>query len=388
VDFQHLDYTATFRRTGYQILGLNGQPVFATSFVGPGMFHLANSAAATYANDQWTVFKPLTIDIGIRQDWDKLTGDMVFAPRFAAAWSPFEKAHTKILGGYSIIYDATNLGTFARPLDQQAVTTPYSPAGVPGTPYTASFVLGSNLRLPRYSQVSAGVEHDFGHGMSITADWMRKRGSDGLVYASISGGVPIVQQQFFPGAESGGAYLLTNLRRDRYDEFAVIFRHSLKDQFEWMASYVRSRAQSNAVLDVSIDQTLQVANTFGPVPWDVPHRILSSGYLPTPFKNWAVAYLADWRTGFPFSIVTPRNEVIGSVNSMRFGANFDLNLHLERRFNFMRYRFALRLGANNLTDQRNATAVNNVVGSPNYLRFYGNEGRHFVVRIRMFGRVK
>jgi outer membrane receptor protein involved in Fe transport len=156
----------------------------------------------------------------------------------------------------------------------------------------------------------------------------------------------------------------------------------------WMASYGHSRAESNAVLEFNIDQTLQVADNFGPMPWDVPNRFLSEGYLPLPLKNWAVAYLADWRTGFPFSVVTPGNQVIGAVNSQRFGANFDLNLHLERRFNFLRYRFALRLGANNLTDQRNATAVNNVAGAPNYLRFYGSEGRHFVLRIRMFGRVK
>jgi hypothetical protein len=41
---------------------------------------------------------------------------------------------------------------------------------------------------------------------------------------------------------------------------------------------------------------------------------------------------------------------------------------------------------NNVTNQRNPTAVNNVVGSPQFMEFYGLEGRHFVVRIRFFGR--
>ncbi len=118
------------------------------------------------------------------------------------------------------------------------------------------------------------------------------------------------------------------------------------------------------------------------------NRILSEGYLPLYFKNWALAYLADWRTGFPFSVVDPANRVIGAVDSERYGSNFDLNVHVERRFVMFRYRFAIRVGANNLTDHRNATAVNNVLGSPNYLRYYGYEGRHLVVRIRLFGRVK
>ena len=46
----------------------------------------------------------------------------------------------------------------------------------------------------------------------------------------------------------------------------------------------------------------------------------------------------------------------------------------------------MRVGANNLTDHRNPTAVGTVIGSPSILQYYGDEGRHFVVRIRMFGR--
>jgi len=30
--------------------------------------------------------------------------------------------------------------------------------------------------------------------------------------------------------------------------------------------------------------------------------------------------------------------------------------------------------------------VNNTAGSPQFLQFYGEEGRHFVARIRFFGR--
>jgi hypothetical protein len=200
--------------------------------------------------------------------------------------------------------------------------------------------------------------------------------------------MPVATPQYSLGDLTGGPYTLSNLRRDRYDEVALTVRQSLPNQYEWLASYVHSRAISNAVLDFSVDQTLQASNNFGPVPWDVPNRFLSEGYLPMFFKNWAVAYLADWRTGFPFSIVNPGNKVIGSVDSHRYGSNFDLNLHLERRIVLFRYRLALRVGANNLTDHRNATAVNNVFGAPSYLNFYGNEGRHFVVRIRLFGRVK
>lgn len=391
-DFQRLDYTAAYHRTSYEILGLNGLPEFSTVFVGPGNFHLPNSSVGTYFNDHWTPVKGLAIDAGVRHDWDRLVGQNVFAPRFATAWSPFKRAHTKLVAGYAVIYDATNLATFARPLDQQALTTPFSSSGDPGVPYFTTFLPGHNLRLPRYDQYSAGVEHDFGHGISATADWLRKRGRNGFVYeplgAGITPSIPVTMPQFFPGAQSGGFFALSSVRRDRYDEYSVTVRQTLPNQYTWLASYVHSSATSNSVLDVNIDQTLQVTNNFGPVPWDSPNRFLSEGYLPLYFKNWALAYLADWRTGFPYSLLDPANRVVGQVDSRRFGSNFDLNIHLERRFDLFRYRFAIRLGANNVTDHRNATAVNSVVGSPNFMRYYGAEGRHLVVRLRLFGRVK
>jgi len=65
-----------------------------------------------------------------------------------------------------------------------------------------------------------------------------------------------------------------------------------------------------------------------------------------------------------------------------------LNLAIERTLTLHGYRFALRIGANNMLDRLNPTAVNNVVGSPQFLQFYGGEGRHFVARVRFFGRAR
>jgi len=238
-------------------------------------------------------------------------------------------------------------------------------------------------------QWSAGTEHDFGRGISGRAEWMLKRGGDGFVYAAegagASSGIDIQPTLLAYGF--GGNYALTNQRHDAYDEVAFTARQSFGDQYGWMASYTRSRAASNAVLDVSVDQPLQVLNNFGRMPWDAPNRLLGWAYLPLHGKNWAVAVLADYRTGFPFAVTDDAGIVVGPVDAHRYPGNFDLNLAVERRFTFRGYRFALRLGANNVTDHRNPTAVNSVIGAPQYLQFFGDEGRHFVVRIRWFGRV-
>src|SRR5579871_1011501 len=388
VDAQRLNYDARFQRTEFEIIGLNGLPASTTQFEGDGVFSRPNTLAASYLNDHWQPAERLTFDLGIRQDWDGLVHSVAWQPRAAFAWAPFPRMRTKITGGYARLTDATDLALFSRPQDQQAVTTFYSAGGAPETPVRTMFLPGHNLRLPRYDKWSAGIERDFGRGVFAGAEYLHKRGRDGFVYAPVAGvaeGVTVQQQLLSYGF--GGSYELSNLRRDAYDEVAFTVKQNFGEQYGWMASYVRSRAVSNAVLDASVDQPLQVLNNFGRMPWDAPNRLLAWGYLPLYGKKWAIAFLADYRTGFPFSVTDPLGNVVGTVDSHRFPPNFDLNLAIERRFVFRGYRYAIRGGANNLTDHRNYTAVNKVVGAPEYLSFFGNEGRHFVLRIRFFGKV-
>jgi hypothetical protein len=230
------------------------------------------------------------------------------------------------------------------------------------------------------------VEHDFGHRVTGSFEWLRKRGSDGFVYAAQgSSGLNVNALGLSYGF--GGNYLLENARMDRYGEAIVTVRRTFGEQYGWMASYTRSSAVSNAVLDINADQPLQVASNLGAMPWDAPNRWMGWAYLPLPWKNWAVAVLADYRTGFPYPVVNEYGVVQGAVDGQRYPSNFDLNVHVERRFVFRGYRLALRVGANNLTGHRNPTAVNNVVGAPAFGTFYGDEGRHFVARIRFLGRL-
>ncbi|MCU1261426.1 MAG: hypothetical protein JWO80_4311 [Bryobacterales bacterium] len=388
-DVQRLEYSAVSVRTQFRVIGLAGLPLFDTSFSGVGHLNRPNASVASYFNDHWQPFEKVSVDLGVRDDWDELVRQAALAPRVAFSYAPFTNGRTKFTAGYAMIHDATNLSLFSRPMQPQAITTPYSTDGAIGTPLVTTFVTGRGLVMPRYDNWSAGAEHDFGRGISAKLELLRKRGRDGFVYAPVAGPGAINIQPQALGYGFGGKYALSNVRRDAYDEAAITVRQSLGGQYEWFVSYVRSRAVSNAVLDVSIDQPLQAAGNFGPMPWDSPNRILSWGYLPFGKwlgPNWAFAYLADMRTGFPFSITTDGGTVSGPVDSHRFPVNFDLNLHVERRFTFRGYRFAVRGGINNVTDSRNPTAVNNVIGAPQFMQFYGTEGRHLEFRLRFFGK--
>ncbi|HXS98231.1 MAG TPA: TonB-dependent receptor [Candidatus Limnocylindrales bacterium] len=373
-DLQRPDYTADVNRSSFQVIGLDGAPQLITAFQGSGNFRRPNFAEAVYANDHWQVAERLTVDAGLRQDWDELVRHYALSPRIGVSYSPFGGVRTKLVAGFDVLHDATSLAEFSRPLDQRAVTTPYA-AGVPQAPLVTTFSAGRDLRLPAYQVFSAGAEHEFARRIAARLDWMRKNSNNGFVYAP-----PGPLQYGY-----GGDYTLTNQRITRYHEVAVTVRQSFADQYGWLASYTHSGAISNAVFDPNPDQPLRVVNDAGPLMWDVPNRLLAWGYFPLHRPNWAISALADYRTGFPFSVTTAAG-VIPNIDNARFPSNFDLNIAIERRFVFRGYRFALRLGCNNVTAHANPTAVNAVEGSPQFLQFFGNEGRHLVIRIRLFGR--
>jgi hypothetical protein len=387
-DADWLHYNADFRRTGYEVLGLSGQLISETLFPTPALFHVGDAEMSSYVLDTWRVTKGLQFNLGIRQDWDQRISALAWSPRLAFSWSPTASGRTRIAGGYSVTHDAVTMDVLGRPLDQAAVTTLYNSDGTPaGPPTLTTFTIGNAaLTLPRATNWTLNVDRQlFGH-VYVTAKYLRRRGTDGFAFLNTLAPDAPPSLLPVPQADTAGIYQLTNLRRDDYDSAAVSIRQTLTGQYEWMASYTRSRALSNAVVDPDSAQPLQVLPNLVPLPWDAPNRILAWAYLPLPWKNWAVSALADMRTGFPFSVRDQSGLIVGAVDSFRYPLNFDLNLAIERMVTLRGYRFALRGGVDNLTDQANPTAVDNVTGTPQFPQFLGDEGRHFVVRIRFFGR--
>ena len=279
-----------------------------------------------------------------------------------------------------------NLGLLGRPEDQVGLTTQFDANGSSAETITKFVPGGGPLKLPRATNWSASVDHRLTESITISANYLRRRVGDAFVYVNTLDFDAPPSALPLPNGVSGGVYQLANLRHDNYDAEGITVRQKLSGQHEWLISYIHSRAVSNAVLDYNSADPLQVVPGKHPVPWDTPNRLLAWAYLPLPWKKWALPILADARTGFPFSVQDETGLINGPVDSHRYPFNFDFNIHLERIVTLHGYRFALRGGMNNVTNQKNPTAVNNVIGAPNFLQFYGYEGRHFVVRVRFFGR--
>jgi hypothetical protein len=389
VDVNSLEYRQNTHRTGYERWSLRGTPLNRVLYAGNGAFRRTNTEFAWFLQDTWKPHARLLVQLGVRQDWDRIVGDWAVSPRVSVNWSPPGWDDTKLSAGYGVVYDATNLRTFTRHLDQHTLTTVFDSEGLPqqGPLVTLFEEEPRGLRAPRYENWSAGLEQRLPAGFFARVDYLRKRGRDGFTFVNDAANAAELSQQAarLGAAGLGGVFRPVNYRRDVYDAVEITVRKNFLKQYTWLGSYTRSRAVSNSVLDISIDNPVRASNNFGPMPWDAPHRFLSWSYFPLSEK-WGFAYMAEWRAGYPFSVEDERGSVVGSVNSRRFPAFFELNVQLERRLDLFGYRWALRGGVNNLTDRLNPTLVNNVNTSPEFLEFFGGSSRAFVTRIRWLGK--
>jgi hypothetical protein len=382
VDFDWLEYRQVSRRSGYENLNVDNYLLSRVTFGGPGALKIRNAEASAYIVDVWELTRSLRLEYGLRHDWDRFVGRHLISPRISVAYSPLRWENTRLSGGFAIVHDASTLSMLARPLDQYSIATQFNADGsiARGPEVTLFRADRQDRRGPRYRNWSFGIERRIHSRMRLSFNVLRRRGERGFTYlASGASGL-------YDGLPVATVFQLSNERRDIYDSASVTLHHSFGTEYEYIVNYTRSRALSNAVVDINIDQPQKVYNNFGRQPWDSPNRLLSWGFLPAWNPKWGIGYLVDWRTGFPYSIQRETGDILGQVNSQRFPTNFDLNLHLERKLRLGRYKFAIRGGVNNLTNSLNPTGVNNVIDSPLYGLFYGKEGRHLVFRLRWLSR--
>ena len=391
-DVMRLDYSQIADRSDIDYIGLDGTVVRQIAFIGSGRLGRADYEDSIYIQDSWRVSPSLLIEMGGRADHDQLLGNWNGSPRAGFGWSPSKMENTRISGGFARIFDPADLQYFTRPLDQASVATYFDSNGnlIYG-PVTSIFTLGPHVQNPHADIWNLGVERVLPKAMQAKVQLLRRRSTNGFDYVS---NLPADEE--FPailtGAPNPGAitseYVLNNQRQDHYDSVEVALRQPLKGRFEWMVSYTRSSATSNAVIDHSIDQPLTVANDTGPLPWNAPNRLLSWGYVPVWRKNWALAYMLDWHSGLPFSVQDQYGQLVGMVDSYRFVTFFELNLFVERQLAIRGYHLAVRVGFNNITGHQNSNQVENVVGGPNFLYQYGGQSRALDFRLRYMGKTK
>ena len=346
-----------------------------STFPGAPVLTEHNTEISAYAQDRWLLSPRLLLESGLRFDWDQLLRRSLFSPRLAATYVLDSSGDTKLSAGFGVFYDATALFLIARPLAGTRIDQFFDPNGLPiNGPILSSFSADLHTLLaPRVLNSSLAVERRLPANVYLKLEYIRKRGTHGLVY------------DLADPAVLNGNFVLANTREDHYDGFEISARHAFRGGHMLAGSYVRSHTRSNQVLDFNIDNPQYSPQQPGPYAWDTPNRFLSFGLLPL-IKGFDFAYSTELRTGFPFNVVNDQQQLVEAPGSRRFPTWFTLNTHVEKRFHAFGYYWAIRGGFNNVTGRRNYLDVNNDINSPDFLTYSVYNGRSFTGRIRFLGK--
>jgi Carboxypeptidase regulatory-like domain/TonB dependent receptor len=408
VDLDRISYDAQFRRQSYTFLTDsyavspttpdlcfsaqqdNKFPCTRYSTFNPAPLHEEyNSEVSAYAEDRWSITNRLLFEPGIRIDWDSLIHRSDLSPRLAATYVLDDSGNTKLSAGIGLIYESTPIFLVARPYagsrqDTFFAVDPTCQAnnGCVTTigPVITTFGADTDaLTTPRFINWSIALEKKLPGAIYAKVEYIQRRGSREFVYDNPSSGL-------------NGAFVLLNTRDDRYTSFQISLRHSFHETYSVMGSYTRSSARSNQALDFNVDNPVLSEQQPGPYPWDSPNRFLSWGY--TPFFKLPIlhqtelAYSVEARSGFPFSLLNPQQQLISAPGAERFPFYLSLNAQLEKRFHLLGYYLAVRGGFDNITGRCNPYVVDSVIDpvSHPFPTFNACQGRAFTSRIRFLGR--
>jgi hypothetical protein len=375
----------------YEVLLNDGSVARMVTFAGNPFQQRKNLEAAAYVHDHWAPLEGLSLQAGVRTEWNEVVRDLEVAPRLAVAWAPKRLRGAKISAGWGVYYDAISLGTLARDQGMTSYSTFYLPDGTVQGPVPTSFLVNNRtLSTPKYQTANVTVERKLPFDFYGKASYTWRGGENGFVFETPS---PQSGPMFYQGA----VFQLRNSRHERYDAVDFAVRRTFAGKFEWFLGYTRSSTRSNAAVDYSLENPVFAPQMPGPFAWDTPNRVHMWGWVPMPkralpgrleflLRNTTAAYLVEYRTGFPFSVVDEEGFLVGAPNGRRYPDYFNVNLHLERQFRALHYLWAWRFGYNNLTGSLNANVVNNIQGSPQFLTYGRGQARAFSVRLRLLGR--
>jgi hypothetical protein len=363
-------YHANIDRGTVQFVDGTGAVLRQITFTNAPPFSLSTLESSAYIQDRWTPMQRVIIETGGRWDHDTYLGRGFFSPRIAGTMLISAASETKFSAGIGIYFDRSNLALAANGSQGTRTDEFFSPVAAVFTP---TFTVDPRLlTLPRYNNWSVALERRLPGKVYARLEYLSRHGAHAWDFAS----------------QPGNNFLLLSDKKDRYDAAQLTLRKELKRGYPFAVSYTRSRATSNQTVDFAID-ALMVGNQVGGVlPWDSPNQLQAWGSYPLPWKlkKFDMAWSSIWRSGFSFVTIDQFGQIVSGPGQFRFPDFVTLNATVERKFTFHGYRWAARIGVDNVLNRQNPTVVDNDVNSPTFLTFFGTDHRTLNGRVRFLGK--
>ena len=317
-------------------------------------FDIKNNIYALYVQDQWRVTPHLTLNLGLRWDYEDQTyvkNDWQnFGPRIHFAWDATKDGKTAVRGGFGIYYDQVFLNvpllaTLFEPgrFDNQTIIAPGYPDPLSGgfaypLPPDIS-VLNSHNTTPYKNVGSLGVQRELASDMALSLDFVYARGYH-LLLMRDANAPPPGAGGVRPNPDVGIEYDISTIGRMRYQALQLGFQKRFGTQVGVQLAYTLADTKDNTDGSQYIPtDNYNIEADYGPSSNDIRHTL-----------NAAVDYRGPWGilvgasgtllSSPPYNITTG-NDDNGDLqysdrppgvhrNSARGRSIWTVNLHLAK----------------------------------------------------------
>ena len=374
-------------------------------------FDIPQNSYALFAQDQWNITDNMTLNVGLRWDYEDfwetmvgagtLTGETVspdndnFQPRIGWTWRPFEGLNTTIRAGYGRFYDQVpNNELVFIYLNTVNVTgflwvegwseygtipiypTPPDPADfiIPGGDSNVD-VLDAELQFPHLDQFTLGFSHQLTQATALHMDFTYGKASN--LWTISVGNAPDRVTGERPYDYDAIMWTQAAICKSEYKGLLTRLEH-LFPRGKLNISYTLSSSYDNLNGDPNssvVYNSWDPMEGWGPGTNHVPHRLVASGHVVLPLDftfSGTFTYSAANRYTASTPIDYNKDELLWEIPPGRergdiLGDDYvSLDLRIGKAFTFDRYRVEAFFEGYNLTNVVNYTSYSTRIDYGNF----------------------
>jgi hypothetical protein len=181
--------------------------------------------------------------------------------------------------------------------------------------------------------------------------------------------------------ETTHAFVLNGDGNSRFRQVELTAAATAGMESQIYLSYVRSYSVGNLnefntyLANFPPPVILPDAHTY--LPGNAPNRFLAWGVLAFPLK-FRLMPKVEYRSGFPWSPLSPAQEYVGIPNQSRFPASFSVDARVTKDIKVTdKYSFRFGVSGSNLTNHFNPISIHANTGDPAYGIFFGEYRRRY-----------
>jgi hypothetical protein len=347
-------------------LGMAARPVSELRFTPPAALRAGLNDAAFFLQDKWFASEALTLDLGARLERDSIGKQWNPSYRAGFAYAFGGGSRTVLRGGAGLFIDRISLLVPTFEQLPQRTETRFGVDGEVASVRRFTPRIDGRIRNAKSLGWNLQLDHEVVNNLFLRVGYQQRRTTRNF----------LIEPLF--GDEAGSLLTLSNRGRDQYKEYQATARYRLRGTGHITTSYVRSSSVGDLNDLGSIygptPEALTRPNERAPLPFDVPHRLLTWTEFPMP---WGFTAIPVWeiRSGFPHSTVDEERTFVGARNRAgRFPVFNALDIQVTKEISFRfkgknrRFRAGLRLF--NLLNTFNPQDVQENMASPYYGTFY------------------